>query len=219
MSITFQTVVTFSDGFRDVLKRQRYEEIVLATINKSQSLIGNLPLSRVIEQSNNESDYLDAKGKKYDVKLLLDSEQGSLIGERKNDLRKWLYSMMNECGEFYDCIRSRDMDIVRNSRLYDILKKRLLSIRADEVAILFCPYPVVNDYQHGVHMQFATDFLQAVVNELEEEINACQGVYFLYPSMDKGIMVLREANTKAKEYIKAPEIEEYISFDTMAVVE
>ena len=104
-------------------------------------------------------------------------------------------------------------------QLYRILKKRLSSVKADEVAILFCPYPVVNDYQHAVFMQFATDFLQAVVNELEEEISACRGAYFLYPSMEKGILVLRDASTRAREYIDAPEIAEYISFDTVPIVE
>lgn len=219
MSIKFRTVVTISDSFRDILKRQRYEELVLTTINKSQSLLENLPLSRVTEQYNNEPDYLDTKGNKYDVKLLLDSKQGALIGERKNDLQQWIRSMMNECGEFNDCIRNRGIANVQNTQLYRILKKRLSSVKADEVAILFCPYPVVNDYQHAVFMQFATDFLQAVVNELEEEISACRGAYFLYPSMEKGILVLRDASTRAREYIEAPEIAEYISFDTVPIVE
>ena len=118
MGIKFRTVVTISDSFRDILKRQRYEELVLTTINKSQTLIENRPLSRVTEQSNNEPDYLDTKGNKYDVKLLLDSKQGALIGERKNDLQQWIHSMMNECGEFNNCIRNRCIANVQNTQLY-----------------------------------------------------------------------------------------------------
>lgn len=57
--------------FRDILKRQRYEEIVLKTINRSKYLIANLPLSKVMEQSNNEPDFLDTKANKYELKLLL----------------------------------------------------------------------------------------------------------------------------------------------------
>lgn len=68
-------------------------------------------------------------------------------------------------------------------------------------------------------MLFVTDFLQAVVNELKEEINTCEVAYFLYQSMEKWIMVLRNANTKAREYIESPEIAEYISFDTVPIVE
>lgn len=115
MGIKFRTVVTISDSFRDILKRQRYEELVLAIINKSQSLLENLPLYRVMEQSNNEPDYLDTMGNKYDVKLLLDSKQGALIGERKNDLQQWIYSMMDECGEFNDCIRNHGIVNVQNT--------------------------------------------------------------------------------------------------------
>lgn len=127
--------------------------------------------------------------------------------------------MMNECGEFNECIQNRGIANVQNTQLYNILEKRLSSVKADEVAILFCPYPVVNDYRESVFLQFATDFLQAVVNELEEEISACRGEYFLYPSMEKGILVLRDASTRAREYIDAPEIAEYISFDTVPIVE
>ena len=47
MAIKFRTVITISDSFRDILKQQRYEEFVLITINRFQSLIKNLPLSRV----------------------------------------------------------------------------------------------------------------------------------------------------------------------------
>lgn len=68
-------------------------------------------------------------------------------------------------------------------------------------------------------MQVATDFLQAVIDELEEEIKACRGAYFLYQSMEKGILVLRDANTRAREYVDAPEIAEHISFDTVPIVE
>ena len=219
MAIKFRTVVTISDSFRDILKRQRYEEIVLTTINKSRSLIKNLPLSKVVEQSNNEPDFLDAVGSKYELKLLLDSKQGALIGERKNDLHEWINSMMNECGEFSDCIKNRSISNVKNTQLYSILKNRLLSVKSDEIAILFCPYPIVNDYRESIFLRHATDFLQAVVNELESEINACLGLYFLYPSMEDGIMVLRDAKTMEREYIDAPEIAEYISFNTVPIIE
>ena len=49
MPIKFRTVVTISDSFRDILKRQRYEEIVLAAFNKSRPLTKNQPLSIVVE--------------------------------------------------------------------------------------------------------------------------------------------------------------------------
>lgn len=219
MGAKFRTIATISDSFREILKRQRYEELVLTIMNRSQSLIGNLPLSRVTEQSNGEPDYMDTKGNKYDVKLLLDSNQGALIGERKNDLQLWFKSMIDECEEYNGCIKNRDIMNIQNTQLYGILKNRLSSVKSDEIAIMFCPYPIVDDYQHSVFTQFATDFLQAVINELEVEINACQEVYFLCPSMEKGIMVLREANTRIREYIDAPEIDEYISYYTVPIVE
>jgi len=219
MSINFKTMVTITDGFRDILKRQRYEELVLATINKSQSIIGNLPLSRVKEQADNEPDFLDAMGNKYDVKLLLNSKQGALIGERKNDLHQWICSMMEECGEFNACIKNRGITSVQNTQLYSTLKKRLSSVKEDEVAIMFCPYPIVNDFRNSVFMWFATDFLQAVINELEKEISTCPRILFMYPSMEKEIMVLRDGKTREREYIDSPEIAEYINYETVPIVD
>lgn len=50
MGIKFGTVVTISDSFRDILKLQRYEELVLTTINRSQSLIKNRPLNLIMNR-------------------------------------------------------------------------------------------------------------------------------------------------------------------------
>lgn len=104
-------------------------------------------------------------------------------------------------------------------RTYSVLKDCLLSIKSDEVAILFCPYPIVNVYQGSVFLLLTTDFLQVVFDELEKEINACQKALFLYPSMKEKMIVIRDARTKNREYIYAPEIAEYIKFNTVPVVE
>ena len=66
MGIVFKHEVTISEDFRDLLKRQRYERIVLTALNKSKDLICDLPLTAVEEQSNSECDFIDSKKRKYD---------------------------------------------------------------------------------------------------------------------------------------------------------
>ena len=180
MKITLNTIATTSDSFRDLLKRQRYETLVLGVLNKSKRLIQNLPLYSVEEQSNGECDFIDQVGTEYDAKLLIDKTQGALIGDRKNDLIAWFKSMKAEADEFSESGERKNLSLVSTTKLYGVMKDRLNSVKANETAVLFIPYPLVDDFQGGTHLQFATDFLQAVYNKLEKDEGiSCQEVFFI----------------------------------------
>lgn len=214
MNIIQRTVMSYADGFRDILKKQQYEKLVLAVLNRSH-IIPNIPLEYNEEQAHGECDFIDSIGTKYEVKLLLDSKQGGLIGERKNDIIEWIDNMIEECSEFANCIIQRDLSIITDTKLYKIMRERLQSIEKDEVAILFIPFPIVQDFSESVFMQFTTDYLQAIYEKLKtENAFSCGNVFFLYPCSEKEKIVLRNANTREREYITAPEIVEYISFDS-----
>ena len=92
--------------------------------------------------------------------------------------------------------------------------------RLEEKAILFCPYPIVNDVRGAVFFQFATDYFQAVYDTLDDEkfIN-CKEVCFLYPSMEKNVLCFRNGKTREREFIESQEIGKYISFDTIPSVD
>lgn len=83
MAVTFKIEMTILDSLSDMFKRQNYELLVLAVLNRSQTLISGLPLKYVEKQLSGESDYLDSMGGKYDAKLLFDSKQGALICDKK----------------------------------------------------------------------------------------------------------------------------------------
>lgn len=209
----YKTLVTISDEFRNILKKQQYEKLILVFLNKSTKLINNLPLNHIEEQSHGEPDYVDAKGNKYDVKLILEKEQGALIGDRKNESEKWIESMLDETSEYSACIEKQDLTIVKDTKLYKIMKKRLNSVKEDEIAILFIPFYIVLEPRDSVIAQFASDFLQAVFDELvaNKEVK-CKDVYFIYPCSQNGYYVLRNANTKVREYLMFPEMKEYIEY-------
>lgn len=219
MSITFRTFATISDSFRDLFKRQQYEKLVLNVLNQSVKLIPNLPLIPEREQSHGQCDFKDQIGTKYDVKLLLDNKQGALIGDRKNDLLEWFKSMIDETTEYSESIRRRDLSFVSSTKLYKLMDERLKNVEPDEIAILFIPYPVVNDSQGSFFMRLSTDFLQAVYNKLaENNLILCKSVFFIYPSMTPNTVVLRNAQTRERDYINIPEMSDYIYYEMIPIV-
>lgn len=124
------------DAFRNLFKRQRYELFLLTILNRSKVLIKNLPLEYNPKQSKGECDfvYRIKKGEeviivdKYEAKLLLDDEQGALLGERKNDIMKWFQSMRDEENENAAYFSQERIALFNEKRLYEIMKNRLLSV-------------------------------------------------------------------------------------------
>lgn len=206
-------IVSISPKFRDIVKRQRYEKEVLSIIQRSAVLFKGRCFSYVEKQSNGECDFIDNSNRKYDVKLLIDTQQGTLIGEKKNDLLDWIRTMIDECCEYSQIVLLRDKSAVQGTKLYNVMQQRIQSVKNDENAILFCPYPIVEDIRGAIFVQFNTDFLQAVYDLLRDKgYVCCQSVYFLYPSMEESVYVLRNAETRVREYLDAPELSEYIKY-------
>ncbi len=156
--MTLYTTITVSDEFRNFIKRQNYEQYVYAIVNKSTKIFREVSFTKIEEQSHGECDFIDSHGIKYDVKLLFNQQQGQLIGNPKNTLIQWIQKMENEKTEFSKSITERDLSYVESTKLYMIMRERIQSLEADENAILFIPYPIVQDLESSIFLQFATDF-------------------------------------------------------------
>lgn len=216
MEVVLTTEISFSNQFRDLFKRQCYEKYVFDILNKSNKLFYDKQFVKSSSEANGECDFTDKNGLKYDVKLLINTQQGELIGQKKNELELWINEMRKESSEFSDCIRQGGLTNIRNTKLYGIMYSVMGKFAPDENAILFCPFPLVNEIEGSVFLQFATDYLQAVYNQLKKEnVVGTRETYFIYPSMQKNIFVLRNADSRAREYIDASELEEYFSFNTL----
>ena len=214
-----QTLVTIDKSFCRLIQSQNYEKYVFAIISKSQVIFRGLQFRRIEHQSHGESDYVDSHGQLYDAKLLFDKKQGALIGDPKNDLNSWLKVMLEEKTEFGRCIEKRDLSFLPETKLYQVMKDRLGSVKPEEHAIFFIPFPIVDEYKGSVFLQFTTDFLQAVYQRLtDDELVGDRKLYFIYPSGDPHEYVLRDEN-RTREYIKCDELEDFISFETRIVIE
>jgi len=217
--LSFRTIVTIDKSFRDLIKSGTYEKYVFTIISRSEKLFARRRFIYNVAQSHGECDFVDDQGQKYDTKLVFNKKQGQLIGDPKNQIQDWLQAMMDEKVEFAESIQKRDLSLVVSTELYRIMKDRLESVAADENAILFIPYPIVDDYKESVFLQFATDFLQAVYDRLVEDgVVGNRKVYFIYPSMDSHVYVLRSAS-RAREYIRCDELDDFIRYETGYAVE
>ena len=211
--LTFQTYVTIDNSFRDLIKSGTYEKYIFDIISRAEELFSGRRFTYNESQPRGECDFVDDLGQKYDAKLIFDKKQGSLIGDPKNQFQDWLQAMMGEKSEFADAIQMRNPSLVKNTKLYQIMKKRLESVNADENAILFIPYPIVDDHKDSI-LQFTTDFLQAVYDRLEEDgVVGKRKVYFIYPSIEPHVYVLRNCD-RAREYIRCSELADFIKFET-----
>ena len=217
--LSFRTVVTIDKSFRDLIKSGTYEKYVFTIINRSKTLFAGRCFTYNAAQSHGECDFVDDQGLKYDTKLIFNKKQGQLIGDPKNQIQDWLQAMKNEKGEFAESIQKRDLSLVASTKLYQIMKDRLESVGADENAILFIPYPIVDDQKDVKFLQLATDFLQAVYDRLVEDgVVGNRKVYFIYPSMDSHVYVLRSAS-RAREYIRCDKLDDFIRYETGYAVE
>ena len=217
--IKIQTLVTIDKSFRSLIQKQNYEKYVLSIINKPQTIFQCLPFTHISDQAHGESDFIDRNGQHYDAKLLFDKKQGALVGEPKNNLNEWLQVMLDEKTEFGESIMKRDLSFLPNTRLYNVMKERLASVKADENAIFFIPFPIVDEYKGSIFLQHTTDFLQAVYQQLVDDgMVGSRQVFFIYPSGDPHEYVLRDADRR-REYIHCEELDDFIKFETRIVME
>ena len=99
------------------------------------------------------------------------------------------------------------------------MKERMASVEADENAIFFIPFPIVDEYKGSIFLQHTTDFLQAVYQQLVDDyLVGNRLVFFIYPSGDPHEYVLRDADGR-REYITCDELDDFIKYETRIVME
>lgn len=207
-SLEFERFVFISNDYRELIKDRRYENLVFRLISKSTVVFDRLTFTKIETQSNGECDFKDNNNTKYDAKLLIDSKQGALIGEKKNDILLWIKDTIEEINEFPQRLQvTQDYSFIPNTRLYKIMKERITTVKEDENVIFFSPFPLVADSQQNYLNSFCTDYLDAVYKCLTEEgLIGNRRVYYIYHSQEQDVYVLRDDHS-AREYISMPELD------------
>ena len=208
---------TVSEALRDLVHRQHYEDYVFEIISNSKIIFKNCRFERVNEQSHGECDFIGVnckdknKKKKYEVKLLFDKEIGALIGERKNNLTMGIERLLEQRSEYGEILMQGVSD-VSSTKLYQITKRRLSTVKNDENAIFFIPFPVVEYDKDDVYYQFATDFIQAIYKQLDKDgLTEGREIFFIYPAVEDDLYCIRDRNYH-REYVPAPKLNDIVSY-------
>ena len=205
---------TVSEALRDLIHRQHYEDYVFQIISNSKRFFKNCRFMRVNEQSHGESDFIDVNTKdkkKYEVKLLFDKEIGTLIGERKNNLALGFEMLLERRNEYGEILEQGVCD-VSSTKLYQITKERLSTVKSDETPIFFIPFPVVEDSRDDVYSQFGIDFIQAIYKQLDKDgLTEGREIFFIYPAVEDDLYCIRDRNYH-REYVPAPKLNDIVSY-------
>lgn len=201
-----------SDGYRNLFNNRCYEKYVYCLLGKSTEIFAGLTFTWIESQPCGECDFKDNHDVKYDAKLLIDSKQGALIGEKKNDIVLWIEDTIKEINEFPQRLQeTQDYTFIPDTRLYKIMKERINTVNQDENVIFFSPFPLVTDSQYNYLTPFCTDYLDAVYEcMMKEGLIGNRRVYYIYHSQEQGIYVLRNDHS-AREYISMPELDSLIT--------
>lgn len=213
MGLLIRMAANVGEVFGKLINKNVNEKLILNLMNESHNVFPG-QYQWVESQSMGECDFIDVNtGQKFDAKLPLTKQQGALIGSRNHDYAAWMKTMTAIESEFSDCIDGSDgVKNVEGLELYKILEERLSSLRDDENAIFFFPYPIVLDAENLMTTSFCMDLLDHIFCELKKR--GCIGrraVYVIYPAIDTKI-VLRNLRTGLREYVVCPELDQYIRY-------
>ena len=215
--MNMQTLINISGDFYKLIQSAQYEMLILELMNKSNYIFPYTYKHNNI-QNNGQCDFVDIdNGEKYEAKLLINEEQGRLIGSRNGNIEEWLILIINESFEYNNNKIKDKLASVQELKLYTIIKHLLEKIKKDENAIFFIPFPVVLDRKNAFFMQFQADILKNIYDELNNQsIIGDRKIYTIYPSIDKNF-VLRNLAGYRREYLPSIELDKYIKYESSII--
>ena len=146
--------------------------------------------------------------------------QGDKTGDKplSETIKEWIKEMQEEASDFdVFAIRENRYDITK-TKLYLIMKNAISKDKSDENIIFFFPFPIVISCENSIILQCVTDYLKAIYNKLEEELNLDKReIFTIYPTNEKNKFVIRNLTTNDREYIVCNELEKYFSIELFGI--
>lgn len=211
-----------SKNFIDLFNKKNYEKYVLDLMNLSKKVFPNT-YTMVDDQSDGQCDYIDTiTNAKFDAKLPFHKDQVYLLTNRREhapEIEKWIKEMHDEAAE-YDPFSLRDNPhYTESTKLYRIMKEQILKDKEDESIVFFLPYPISLDFKDSVVLQFATDYISMIFDELKKNVDLKQrNIYTIYPSSEKNCFVLRCSNNSYfREYLHYDRMEKFFYYEVVDV--
>ena len=76
--------IRYTEECSKLIDNRIYEPLVLELMNRSTRFFSDKPIRHIEDQSHGESDFVDSNGRKYEVKSIIDSNQGRMLGRDVN---------------------------------------------------------------------------------------------------------------------------------------
>lgn len=212
------TICEYDKLLIKLFEKKNYEIHVLNIMNLSRKIFKE-KYERVTEQSEGQCDYIALESKiKFDVKLPFEPWQIELLTNGKKheaDVMGWLNVLKEE--SIYEPLEHRcNRNYIKEKKLYQIMKMQIEKDRPDENIIFFIPYPIVYSESTSVFGQFASDYLDALYEALEKEVNLeSREIFIIYPASEKNQFAIRTMKKTIVEYVYYEGMEEYFSYETM----
>ena len=209
----YEVVAEYSKNIKELIQSGRYEKYIIEMMNLSKIVFPHT-YSHIDKQSDGECDIVDDKtGEQYDAKLPFNKKIGRMIGSNNSDYLEWTKAMLNFSNEYSERFsKGRRIEDVEGIQLYNVMKRRLQDVKADEKAIFFFPFPVVLS-SGSVFEQFSLDALGTVYEALKQRGYVKNDIFCIYPGMDKGYMILRNLRTLQREYFKYEKLNQFFTYD------
>ena len=203
-----------------IIKKEVYEPFICNIMNESSYFFKNKPIimnNNKHGQSNGEPDFLDAKNNKYEVKLMINTKQGNMLGrDDKKDIQGFINEIVTELQEFGNHINNNDIIDIEDTIFYKIVEKRVESIEDDENIVLFIPFPIFPDRKDLIFLSDFTDFAQKVYDELvKNELIGEREFYYVYPAQDGNSIVVRNPKIRKKEFLNSPDFKKYFVYESV----
>lgn len=214
----------FSKDLIKLFQKDCYEKHVLNIMNMSK-IIFPFKYQEVKDQSNGECDYVCVgNGAKFDAKLPFRNYQVyNLVSsnDKRPNIEKWIKEMMDESSEFDPPKNREDPNFdIANTKLFLIMKDAIVADKPDENIIFFLPFPVVPTLKGSIIAELATDFLDAIYDRLDQNLDLLQrNIYVIYPIYEKNVFAVRQLGVHPIEYLYYDKMECYFTYEKVSVSE
>jgi len=201
------------DNYKELLKKNIYEPIILKIMNLS-SLILKEKYHYIENQSHNESDFVSDSGLLYDAKILFYENQCQALSINKDNLYTFITTLQAEINEIYDAIEKKDYNQFISSVFYREMKYRIKKAESKENIILFIPFACTKELSTNLSPTFNADIFtylfQCFVKE-EPSFSKTHDIYIIYPNLENYIL-FKKLNDNTREFVMKEVLTEYIKF-------
>lgn len=202
------------DKYKDLLKKDIYEPIILEIMNQS-TIVFPEKYEQIKEQSNNESDFISNSNDMFDAKILFYKKQCEALAVNKDNLTSFMNGIKNETYDISNAIENGDIKAVRECIFYKEMKKEIEKAKDGENIILFLPYAFSLEFKDSITASFTSNIFSYIYRVLKKDYpelyrNNC--IYMIYINFLNEI-IIKNLSKNIIEFLELDVFNNYIGFE------